>query len=132
MVPGAIEPELFGMTLSEVFEMHQEEYCARVLASICEAALQHHRSSGALLINYEQLPDAVWTEVAGFFGTPVSDSDRESVRRVTQLDGKDPEFGFDGDSHAKKNKASEAVLVATERWLAPIYEQTTRLGGSEA
>ncbi len=132
MVPGGIEPELFGMRLDEVFKMQPEEYCAKVLARLCEAALQHHQSCAGIMVNYEQLPDAVWTGVADFFGAEVSDADMQAFRRVATLDAKNPALGFESDSQAKQNKASEAVRVASARWLAPLYEQleAARLGGS--
>lgn len=132
MVPGGIEPELFGMRLDEVFKMQPEEYCAKVLARLCEAALQHHQSCAGIMVNYEQLPDAVWTGVADFFGAEVSDADMQAFRRVATLDAKNPALGFESDSQAKQKKASEAVRVASARWLAPLYEQleAARLGGS--
>jgi gluconate kinase len=131
MVPGGIEPELFGMTLDEVFKMPQEEYCARVLARICEAALQHHQSCSGMMINYEQLPDAAWTTVADFFGVEVSDADKQEFRRVAKLDAKNPRLGFESDSQAKQKNASKAVLDASARWLAPLYErlEAARLAG---
>lgn len=132
MVPGGIEPELFGMRLDEVFKMQPEEYCARVLARLCEAALQHHQSSGGMMVNYEQLPDAVWNRVADFFGAEVSDADLQAFRRVAKLDAKNPALGFESDSQAKQKKASDAVRVASARWLAPLYEQleAARSGGA--
>jgi gluconate kinase len=132
MVPGGIEPELFGMRLEEVLQMPPEEFCARVLARICEAALLHHQSSHGMMINYDQLPDAVWTAAAGFFGVEVSDADMETFRRVATVDAKNPGLGFESDSQAKQNKASETVRVTAARWLAPLYEQleAARLRGS--
>jgi hypothetical protein len=132
MVPGAIDPELFGMKLDEVFQMAPEEYCARVLARICEAALQHHQSSAGMMINYDQLPEAVWTGVADFFGVEVSDADMETFRLVARVDAKNPGLGFETDSQAKRNKASETARVTAARWLAPLYEQleTARLSNS--
>lgn len=131
MVPGAIEPDLFGMTIEEVFEMRPEEYCARVLARICEGALRHQQSSGGMLINYDQLPDSVWTSVADFFGAGVSDADLETFRLVATLDAKNPGLGFETDSQAKQKKASDAVRVMAAKWLTPLYEQleAARLGG---
>jgi hypothetical protein len=123
MVPGAVEPELFGMNTAEAFEMQPEEYCARVLALTCEAALRQHQSCAGLMINYEQLPDAVWTAVADFFGIEVSDFDMEAFRRVTKLDAKNPSLMFESDSKAKQGSASEAVRSAAERWLAPLFER---------
>jgi hypothetical protein len=130
MVPGAIEPELFGMNMAEAFEMQTEEYCARVLALTCEAALRQHQSCAGLMINYEQLPDALWTGVADFFGIELRDSDMETFRQVTKLDAKNPSLTFESDSQTKQSSASEAVRRATDRWLAPVHErlEAARLG----
>ena len=134
MVPGGIEPELFGMRRDEVFEMRPEEYCARALARICEAALQHHQSCAGMVINYNQLPDAMWSGVADFLGADISDFAAETFARVAKLDAKNPGLGFESDSQAKQKRASEVVRVTAEKWLAPLYEQleTARLRCSAA
>jgi hypothetical protein len=132
MVPGGIEPEHFGMKLDEVIQMPPEEYCARVLARICEAALQNHQIFPGKMINYDQLPEAVWTGVADFFGVEVSDADMATFRLVAKVDAKNPGLGFESDSQAKRNKASETARVTAAGWLAPLYEQleTARLSNS--
>jgi len=134
MVPGAIEPALFGMGPDEVFEMRPEEYCARVLARICEAALRQRHSGAGMMINYQQLPGAVWTSIAGFFGVELSVADVETCRRAATVDAKNPLVGFESDSHAKQNRADDAVRAAAAQWLTPIYEQleAARLGGPGA
>lgn len=123
MMPGTIEPELFGMNLAEAFSMQAEEYCARVLALTCEAALRHHENCRGLMINYKQLPEVVWTEIAALFGIEVPDSTLEAFARVARLDAKNPSMTFENDSRSKQSAATEAVRQATEKWLAPIYEQ---------
>ena len=123
MVPGTMEPALFGMNLAEAFEMQPEQYCARVLALTCEAALRHHQSCAGLMINYEQLPDALWTSLPGFFGIETSESDVQTFQRVATLYAKNPSLAFENDSQAKQNSASEAVRQAAERWLVPVYER---------
>lgn len=123
MMPGTIEPELFGMNLAEAFSMQAEEYCARVLALMCEAALRHHESCPGLMINYEQLPEVVWTELAGFFGLHLSTSTLEAFARVAKLDAKNPLLAFESDSQSKQSAASKSIRQASERWLAPLYER---------
>lgn len=123
MVPGAIEPELFGMTVSEAYEMQPEQYCARVLASACEAALSHQRSFGGMMINYVQLPGAVWTEISDFFQVELAHSDVDTLRRVAQFDAKSTSVPFSSDSKAKRGTADAAVLQAVEQWLSPVYER---------
>ena len=48
MVPGAIDPELFGLDRESIAAMPPEEYCARVLAAIFRSALEHRDRAGAL------------------------------------------------------------------------------------
>ena len=55
MVPGVIAPSLFGIDPSTVTTIEPEEYCARVLAALCQAAVEYH-ANGGLLVNYRQLP----------------------------------------------------------------------------
>jgi gluconate kinase len=134
MVPGGIEPELFGMGSDEVFTMRPGEYCARVLATICEAALRYHQSSAGLMVNYAQLPEAAWTEVANFFGVEVSVTDLEAFKRVATRDAKNPGLAFELDSQSKRTKATDEVRLASAMWLAPLYErlQTARLGSQKS
>jgi len=130
MVPGAIEPELFGMTLDEVVAMEPEEYCSSVLARVCEAALQHSKNYGGMLINYLQLPEAVRTHILDLFGVEVSVSEMEVLERVAMMDSKNPSFAFVEDSKRNKKGATEAMRAAVAKFLSPIYEQleAVRLG----
>ena len=121
MVPGVINPLLFGMDVNAIMEMQPEVYCAKVLAAICKAALQH-RSDGGMLINYTQLPDAFSTSIAGFFGVRWTDAEKQIMEAATKRHSKDPAAIFTGDSASKQNKAHEQLREAATRWLDPIYE----------
>ncbi|HSB09385.1 MAG TPA: sulfotransferase family protein [Blastocatellia bacterium] len=121
MVPGAIEPELFGFTLDEVFEMQPEDYCARVLARICDRALQHHKTLGGLLINYNQLPDAVWTSISDHFGIVSSASERDAQQIATRFDAKNQALPFEPNSRPGRKPPNEAARYASEQWLEPAY-----------
>ena len=121
MVPGAIEPEVFGMSLPEIATMPPEEYCAKVLARICEAALIHRQNGASMMINYEQLPGVCWTGFADLFGVEVSDAQRETLMRVAKRDAKNPMIDFESDSQSKQQSASKALREASARWLDPLY-----------
>ena len=56
--------------------MPPEEYCARVLAAICRAALEHHDEQ-ALFVDYGELPSAVFDEC---FPLSASNATRPSGR----------------------------------------------------
>ena len=122
MVPGVIEPALFGLDNEALVRMAPEEYCARVLAKICQAALEHHPSGGRLL-NYKQLPDAVRASVLDYFGVEYSASDIETLNRVARLNAKNPSLHFTDDTETKNRSASDLARRLTGEWVAPVYEQ---------
>jgi len=127
MVPGALQPELFDMTIDSIYEMRPEEYCARVLARVCQAAQEHHNVCPGIFINYRQLPEAVFDAIAPFFSLDLSDADQELMRKVTVRDAKNPDLQFQDDSQAKRDKASEEVRAAVATWLTPVYSQLEAL-----
>jgi hypothetical protein len=122
LVPGVMAPSQFGIEAETATTIAPEEYCARVLRSLCQAALEHHEQGG-LLINYRQLPDALWTSIADFFGVKYSVSERDRMEKAAQLHSKDPSVTFRSDSAQKRKLASKRTQQATTKWLDPIYEK---------
>lgn len=122
MVPGVIEPVLFGLDNEAILRMQPEEYCARVLAKICEAALEHHQSGGRLL-NYKQLPGEVRASVLDYFGIECSASDVEAMSRVARLDAKNPSLHFTDDTETKNYSASDLARRFADELVAPVYER---------
>ena len=107
-------------------QMSSAEYSARVLAVICQAALQHRNDHG-LFINYRQLPQAVQPLLEEHFGVTSSDSEKEDMLRVTEFDAKTPCLPFAPDSERKKLQASEAISALSARFLTPVYERMEAL-----
>jgi|SRR5215472_13556627 len=122
MVPGAIDPGVFGFQLASLASMAPEEYCARVLAAICKAGLDQPKDRG-MLVNYRQLPDAVIDSIAGFFGLELTPEHQESMNRVTRLHAKNRAEGFRSDGAEKQARASDRIRSAAERWVYPVYER---------
>lgn len=122
MIPGVLPPGLFGMDPQTVSSISPEEYCARVLATICKAALRYHQEGGQL-INYCQLPEIVWNRTLKFFGLHCSGIEVDALRLVARRDAKNPFATFQNDSDKKRQKASDAVRQAADKWLYPIYEE---------
>lgn len=124
MIPNVIEPGVFGWHWSEVAALPQEEYGARVLARFCEAALEAvQNSERGLLINYSQLPGAVWTELPAHFGFSLSEADKEKLRAASQRDAKQPQAIFTADSAVKQREATPQLRVMAEHYLAEKYSQ---------
>src|SRR6266508_522892 len=122
MIPGVLPPGLFGMDPQTAGSISPEEYCARVLATICKAALQYHQA-GEQLVNYRQLPEIVWNRTLEFFGLHCSEIEIEALRVVARRDAKNQYATFQNDSDRKRQKASGAVREAADKWLYPIYEE---------
>lgn len=123
MVRGAMNRLLPGLPVMEVLQMPGEEYCARVLARFCEIALAHFDSRNALFINYDRLPGAVFSEIAGHFGISFSAEQTAKMSAAARFDAKTPRVPFASDAETKRNQASEAVQMAAELWLAPLYRR---------
>ncbi len=133
MVPKAIGPSFYGIERAYGPGM-TEDYYAQVLAKICEAVVTHHREGGGLLVNYRQLPDALFTAILPHFGVACSDADRAVMAAATRFDAKNPSFEFEPDSKAKQQSATAAARAATERRLADVYDrlESMRMTGTAA
>lgn len=127
LVPGVLDAEILGMDYPSVLQMQPEEYCARVLAAVCDAALRHHDSSSAMLINYSQLPGVVWSSLLDFFHVEYTAADIDRMRRTSQFDAKNPSLQFVNDTEVKNREASQQVRRMADRWLMPLYERLEAL-----
>jgi hypothetical protein len=109
--------------------MPPEEYTARVLATILQGALDHQSVGGGLLVNYEQLPQAVTTSIASHFGVNWSAEETESMERAGRSNSKEPSAAFEDDRQEKRLAATDPIAASTRRWLTPLYEQLESLRG---
>jgi hypothetical protein len=123
LIPGVIEPALFGFDPAAAIELPPEEYSAKALARICEAALRHRKSGRSMFINYTSLPEAVWTTILDFFHIDYTPGDLAALRQAAQFNAKNPSLQFQDDRAAKLQQAGQQLIQATERWLAPVYER---------
>jgi hypothetical protein len=127
MIPGAI-PGLFpGMSLDELLLFSKEERCARVIAKFFQAALDNEGSAKALLINYEQLPDAVFGSIAAHFGLRFDAVQTEAMTHATGFHAKSKLGGFSPDSEKKRAEASEAIIRYASEIVDPLYEKLEKI-----
>lgn len=126
-IPGVIGQMLPGFEMGEILEMFPEEYCARVLAQICQTAINCHSTSSALMINYKRLPEAVTSVIIKHFRAEFAPEEIESMKHAGQFNAKDPKFVFAPDGEAKRKQASEAALRAAEKWVNPLYEELEKI-----
>lgn len=118
MVPGALDPALFGLGYDEIARMPAEEYCARVLAAIYRSALEH-REGQAVFVDYRDLPGAIFDRIMDAFGLECSEAELARMRELARLDAKNPHLPFS----AGETNASPALREAADRWVRPLYEE---------
>jgi hypothetical protein len=128
MVPGLIGQDVFGFEESQAAQA-PESYCAQVLARICDGVLREYAPGPALLVNYRQLPAALWTDVLPHFGVPCSDRDCVAMAEAAAFDAKQPELPFANDTAAKREAATDKIL-SVARQLGGIHArfEALRLG----
>lgn len=117
VAPGIV-PALDGLAPGT----HGMDHAARILALLCEAAVENYAEGGGLLVNHTELPDAVFTRILPHFGVTPSVEDRALMRQAGARDAKAPSEIFRPDSTAKRQEGSEDIHIAT-RHLAPIYAE---------
>jgi hypothetical protein len=127
MVPGVLDPRGLSLDPGTALQIPPEEYCARALAAICEAAARHYEPGAARLVHYQQLPDAVWSSFADHFGICYTQEEVEHMRAVAQFDAKNKGLAFEQDSAAKQQVATGEIRGLAERFVSPWYDRLEAL-----
>ena len=131
MVPGLLGPDVLGLGTS-YDPANQADYYARALAKVCEPAARHVSDGKGLLINYRQLPQAMFTAILPHFGIVISDSERAIMQKAAGRDAKTPQQTFSGDSESKQQAASPATRAIAAERVGEIYRQLESLRRADA
>lgn len=126
MIPGMLAPNLFAIEPAESVRS-PENYRARVLAQVCAPVLAHYGNGKSLLINYRQLPQALWTKILPHFGIECVEQDRSLMAATARYDAKTPNFEFTPDTEAKQREATALVRNAADERLGEIYQRLEEL-----
>ncbi|MDQ3898294.1 MAG: sulfotransferase family protein [Actinomycetota bacterium] len=129
VVPGTLAPETIGMTPADVDACPPLEYRARVLARICEAALDHADDPEATFVEYRQLPGFVLSGLLR--GVPLGTADTDRMLAAAGRDAKNPVLPFEADGRRKRAEATAPLRAAADRWLAPLYDRLERAGARQ-
>jgi hypothetical protein len=127
MSPGIVnDVNVLTAPMDQMLSMSPEEYAARVIGRICECALRGIDDCG-LLVNYTQLPEALWGSIAQRFGARFSPHEIARMRAAAMYDAKRPRQRFEADGQTKRLEISHAARVAAARWILPHYQELERL-----
>ena len=122
MSPGPLTPRFLGLDLATAMRMAPDEYCARFLARMCQAALDHE-GDGGMLVHYRELPEAVCAPIGDFFGAPVPPAEAEGMRQTARFNAKTPQQVFTADGAEKRRQATDLIREAAAEWLQPVYRR---------
>jgi hypothetical protein len=114
--------DVIGAPWAEIAAMSLEEYAARMLAKLCESA-RAGMDAGGLMVNYTQLPEAVWGGIAQHFGVAFSPDEMGKMQDLAQFHAKRPRQRFEADGESKRLEVSGAVREAAAKWIWPHYEE---------
>lgn len=125
VVPGEVPPAWFGLTFDERLPL--ERYFACVLAAICEAALEYQAEGSGLLVNYSELPDAVWAKILPHFGIESRAADRDRMRAAARFDAKMPGKPFANAESDVRRKQREENRATAEELVGDVYRRLEAL-----
>ena len=123
MIPGVLQPALFGWDMAAISQMPVYEYAARVLAKLCEAALLQTQAGNGKLVNYRQLPTAIWPTLLEYWNLKFSAEAMAPMLSAAQLNAKNPVLPFEADSQAKRDSVSPEIRQLTQQWMEGVYQQ---------
>jgi hypothetical protein len=123
VIPGVLEPQLFGWEPAMTAQMSLLEYGARVLANICGAALAHIQAGNGKLVNYSQLPDSIWPALMDHWQLRLSPDAMTSMMAASRMNARNPTLPFQIDGRAKINMATPEIRALAHQWLDDIYQQ---------
>lgn len=102
-----------------------EEFVAQLYGAFCAAVSRLDPARGCLL-DYADLPAAIWTTVAPHFGLAVDTAQRERMLEVARIDAKAPlgkATAFARDDQGKQAAATPALRAAIERLALPELQR---------
>jgi hypothetical protein len=131
MIPGIVGRGGLDVPPAQALAMTPEEYGARVLGRLCEAAGDSLRESG-LPVNYAHLPKAVGWDIASHFGVRFTPLEKECMDEAARFHAKHPKRLFELDGEYKRRQLPEAAREAAARWIEPHYAALERIRLSRA
>jgi hypothetical protein len=99
------------------------DYCAQVLAVLCEAAARHYALGGGRLVHYGELPEALFTKILPHFRIAPTDDEAAALRAAGARDAKAPDQSFVPDGAAKRREAGDDLWAICDQHLGEAYRR---------
>ena len=105
----------FGIAEADLAAMSPRDFAARALAAMLDAAVA---AEDALIVDYTELPDAVWTRIAPFAGLAAGAPEIALLRDEARYDAKS--VGRHPFTQRRNNSSPEHAALAAQ-WLEQRY-----------
>ena len=130
--PGVAQLGLIEGDSSAFEHMPPEEFWTRVLSRRFEEALEAYEFGKGLLLNYRQLPEAVWQSLLPHFGAACSPEEIVCMRAASRLYAKNPSRAFVPDGELKQRAASPVLRAQAETLVMPHYRRLESIRSATA
>lgn len=121
MVPLEKQLSLFGWSLAQC-EGELLQYQQRVLQQLMQWMLHCSALQQALVIDYQQIPEAVEDQILPFFSLSFSNAELQMMKRSQLRYSKNPQQLFQPDSWKQHHFADSQVQMLTQQ-LSPLYHR---------
>lgn len=123
MIPGWMDATRLHLDTRPLLPTDFDGYCVKVLESFFKSALRFTLSEELILINYNQLPKIVFSQLLSFFSMVCTPSELEAIKTRAQFHAKNKNTVFTGDLTVASNQADETLRDAVN----PYYDQLEQL-----
>ncbi len=122
MVPGLINSQPLDMDSESVPVWDLDRYCLKVMRAIYRLFISYAPLENQLLLNYQQLPEFTWRELAAQFNLPLTEQKRQQMAARSTHHSKQRHNAFKTPQPAPENPLSPAL-----RQLEIDYQQLEHL-----
>jgi hypothetical protein len=119
VIPQFVPAAFYGLDGPEA--AIDADYHARVLAKVCEGALSAFPEGGGQLIDYRQLPEALFSRILPHFRVAPDPAEQDLMAAAARQDAKAPWAAFAPDSEGKRAGASAAIRRASADHLDAVH-----------
>jgi hypothetical protein len=102
-IPGELPSERLGLSADAVAAMSAREYQCHFLAALARAALAQWGDGRGMILNYRDLPDALFDVIPRHFGFELDKVEVAAMRMAIGRDAKRPADAFTPDGEAKRS-----------------------------
>lgn len=118
VVPLTLDPRIAGVEANAIAAISPAEYCARMLASFCDAATANAGLGRTRFVEYAGLPGVVFDDVLPLFGVSPDAEETRRMLEIATIDAKSDGSAFHSAAPAKPSAEIDRLAA---HWLDPLY-----------